>query len=49
MERWVKLGSGCYENTEEWLLVLPERRMAASFTNLWGTESIPTTLLAAKL
>ena len=28
--------------------VLPERRMPASFTNLRWTESISTTLLAAK-
>ena len=49
MVHWVKLGRDCYENTEEWLLVLPERRTAAGFTNLWGIESLPTTLLAAKL
>ena len=51
MKCFAKLGSSCYvkRTTDKWLPVLPERRMRASFTNLWGNESISSDLFAAKL
>ena len=51
MKCFAKLGSGCYvkRTTDKWLPVLPEGRMRASFTNLWGNESISSDLFAAKL